>query len=114
MDLRDIPAPVMNWEATNLPEAWKNFHQHVDLIFRGPLKAKTEEEKVSYLLLWVGEKGLDVFNTWSPITGEKSKKLEHYYQKFLAHVQPKLNPIFASYKFNNKLQGTSFLDQFVT
>ena len=40
--------------------------------------------------------------------------MEPYYQKFLAHVQPKLNPIFARYKFKNELQGTSSLDQFVT
>ena len=105
MDLSGIPASVMNWEATNLLEAWKKFHQHVDLIFRGPLKAKTEEEKVSYLLLWVREKGRDIFSTWSPVEGEDSKKLEHYYEKFLVHVQPKLNPIFARYKFNNNCKG---------
>ena len=29
-------------------------------------------------------------------------------------MQPKLNPIFARYKFNNELQGTSTIDQFVT
>ena len=63
MDMSGIPAPVMNWEAINLPEAWKKFHQHVELIFQGPLKSKKEEEKVSYLLLWVGEKGRDVCNT---------------------------------------------------
>ena len=114
MDMSGIPAPVMNWEASNLAEAWKKFHQHVQLIFEGPLKAKSEEEKVSYLLLWVGDKGRDVYNTWAKIEGDDAKKLEPYYTRFLAHCQPKLNPIFARYKFNTELQGTSTIDQFVT
>lgn len=33
MDLSGIPPPKMDWESTNLPEAWKKFQQHVDLIF---------------------------------------------------------------------------------
>lgn len=86
----------------------------MELIFKGPLKSKSEEEKVSYLLLWVGEKGRDVYNTWAPFEPEEAKKLQTYYDKYLAHVQPKLNPIFARYKFNNELQGTSTIDQFVT
>ena len=114
MDMSGIPAPVMNWEASNLPEAWKKFHQHVDLIFQGPLSAKTEGEKIPYLLLWVGEKGRDVYNTWPSFTGGDVGKLEPICKKFLAHCQPKLNPIFARYKFNNELQGTSTIDQFVT
>ncbi|MCG7879803.1 MAG: hypothetical protein N0C90_26270, partial [Candidatus Thiodiazotropha endolucinida] len=114
MDLSGIPAPVMNWEASNLPEAWKKFHQHVELIFQGPLAAKTEAEKVSYLLLWVGDKGRDVYNTWTGITDEEAVLLETYYTKFKNYCQPKLNPIFARYKFNNEVQGSSSIDQFVT
>ncbi len=57
--------PTMNWEATNLPEAWRKFQQHAELMFSGPLKKKGEDEKCSYLLLWVGEKGRDIFNTWT-------------------------------------------------
>ena len=57
--------PTMNQEATNLPEAWHKFQQHAELMFSGPLKRKGEDEKCSYLHLCVGEKGCDIFNTWS-------------------------------------------------
>lgn len=97
-----------------MPEAWKKFKQHVGLIFDGPLTDKSEPEKVSYLLLWVGEKGRDVYNTWTGISEADAKKLNTYYDKFKNYVQPKLNPIFARYKFNNELQGSSSIDQFVT
>lgn len=76
MNLLGIPAPVINCEATNLPEAWKKFHQWNA---KGPLKSKSEEKKVSYLLLWVGEKGRDVYNTWAPFEGEEAKKLQTHY-----------------------------------
>ena len=33
---------------------------------------------------------------------------------FQNHVQPKSNPVFACYKFNNKIQGDSLVEQFVT
>ena len=54
----------MDWESTNLPEAWKKFQQHVDLIFSGPLSEKDENIKWKYLLLWIGDKGRDIYNTW--------------------------------------------------
>ncbi|XP_052238526.1 uncharacterized protein LOC127849814 [Dreissena polymorpha] len=83
-------------------------------MFSGPLKAKREEEKLSYLLLWPGEKGRDIHSTWGDISEEDSKKLDTYYTRFQAHVQPKLNPIFARYKFYNEIQGGDSIDAFVT
>ncbi|MCG7879449.1 MAG: RNase H-like domain-containing protein, partial [Candidatus Thiodiazotropha endolucinida] len=113
MDLSGIPQPRMDWESSNLPEAWKKFQQHVELVFNGPLKAKTEEVKCTYLLLWVGEKGRDIYNTWVMDDDDK-KKLKPHYDRFAAHVRPKLNPVFTRYKFNNEVQGTQSIEQFIT
>ena len=68
MDLSGIPPPVMNWKASNLPEQWEKFQLHVELIFSGPLKNKNEPEKVSYLLLWIGEEGRQIYKTWTGIS----------------------------------------------
>jgi hypothetical protein len=51
--MEGIPQPVMDWESTNLPEAWRKFEQHAHVIFSGPLESKKENEQCSYLLLWV-------------------------------------------------------------
>ena len=88
--------------------------RHTALMFSGPLKAKTEEEKVSYLLLWVGDKGRDICHTWTDITADDAKKLDTFYERFKKHVRPTLNPIFARYQFNNEIQGSEAIDSFVT
>jgi len=83
----------LHWEAENLPERWKRFRQHVELMFSGPLAAKKEEEKCSYLLIWCGEKGRDIANTSSNVTDEDKKKLKTYFERFANHVEPKCNPV---------------------
>lgn len=114
MDTSGVPSPRMDWDAKNLPEAWRKFKQHVELMFSGPLKRKGEDEKCSYLLLWVGEKGRDIHNTWT-LTEDESKTLKAYYDRYEAYVMPKSNVIFARYKFNEKVQGQNEpFEQFVT
>ena len=75
MDLTGVQSPQMDWDDENLPERWKRFRQHVELMFSGPLAAKKEEEKCSYLLIWCGEKGRDIANTWSDVSDDDKKKL---------------------------------------
>ncbi|KAK9539545.1 hypothetical protein VZT92_004644 [Zoarces viviparus] len=114
MENTGVPTPRMDWDSSNLPDAWREFRQHVELMFSGPLRAKEEEEKCSYLLLWIGEKGRDVYNTWT-LTADERKVLQTYYAKFEAYVTPKANPIFARYKFHEKIQkDCENFDQFVT
>ena len=62
----------------------------------------------------MGDKGRDVHATWTNISEQDSKKLETYYKRFKDHVQPKLNPIFARYKFDNEVQNQDSIDAFVT
>lgn len=104
----------MDWDSTNLPEAWRRFKQHAELMFTGPLREKEEADKCSYLLLWIGEKGRDVYNTWT-LTGDDAKKLKTYYDKYTAYITPKANPIYARYKFHERMQGEhESIEKFVT
>ena len=91
MDFYGVPAPRMDWDSTNLPEVWKRFKQHTELMFTGPLKDKAESYKCSYLLLWIGEKGCDVYNTWA-LTEDEPKILRTYYDKYTAYITLKANP----------------------
>ena len=114
MESLGISAPKMEWESSNLKEAWKRFRQVTELMFSGPLKSKSEQEKCSYLLLWVGEKGRDIYNTWT-LSEDESKKLKTYYDKYESYVKPKTNSLFCRYKLENRKQGPSEpLDQYIT
>lgn len=102
MDIAGVPSPKINWDSSNLPGEWKKFRQHVQLMFTGPLRSKNQAEKCSYLLLWVGEKGRDIFNTWA-LTEDAAKELTTYYDRFEEYVMPKKNTIFARYRFSEGL-----------
>ncbi len=105
----------MQWDSENLKENWRRFKQHVELMFSGPLKSRAEAEKCSYLLIWVGQKGRDIYNTWSDISETDRGKLKTYFDRFEKHVNPKANPVFARYKFHNKVQSSAEpVEQFIT
>ena len=61
MEMASISAPRMDWESSNLPDSWDKFQAHVEFDFKGPLKDKMEEEQVAYLLLWIGDKGREIY-----------------------------------------------------
>ena len=113
MELTGIPTPKIDWNASNLVEQWKQFQEHVSLIFSGPLTGKEESEKCTYLLLWVGHKGRDVFKSWDLSAGD-AKKLSILYAKFKGYVEPKVNSVFKRYQFNNISQDNMSIEDFVT
>ena len=53
--------PEIAWTAQDLHQEWRRFNRQAKCIFEGPLHEKEESMKVSYLKLWVGDKGLHVF-----------------------------------------------------
>ena len=70
-----MPIPSMDWNSVNLLENVKKFRQHAELIFKGALADKTAEIHVTYLLLWVGEKGREIYNTLT-LTNDERKKVD--------------------------------------
>ena len=55
MDEHNSKYPRMDWDAKDLPLAFKSFKEHCNFMFGGPLKSKSEEEKCNYVMLWAGE-----------------------------------------------------------
>ena len=55
----------MHWDAPDPITAFARFKQKCQLMFSSALEDTIVEEKVSYILLWSGEKGLDIFNSWT-------------------------------------------------
>lgn len=87
--------------------------RHAELVFTGSLKEKLQEEKVSYFLLWLGDKG-DIRHIWNDITHDDAQMLDIFFTRFRNHLRPTLNPIFAMYQFVNEIQKDETFDSYVT
>ena len=59
-----IRTPSMVWSGY-LPHELMAFKQYVTLIFKGPLSKLKSEERMTYVLIWIGEEGLRIYNTWN-------------------------------------------------
>ena len=115
MALSGIECPQMHWDGDNVKENWRRFKQHVELMFSGRLQSRREAEKCSYLLIWVGKKGRDIYNTWTDITADNKNNLQTYYDRFEAYVSLRANPVFAIFEFHGRVQGSSeTAEQFIT
>ena len=65
-------------------------------------------------MIWVGDKGSDIYNTWE-LTADEAKKLEMYYTRIETCVKPRSNKVFARYKFYLRVQQASeSFEQFLT
>ncbi len=72
-ELAGLPSPRMDWNVSDLPQALKKFKATCELYFSGPLKEKSEGEKISYLLIWTGDEGIELVSTWSLTEAERAK-----------------------------------------
>ena len=91
--------PNLNWESENLPEAFRSFKQYCCLIFDGPCSKKPKKEQVTYLLLWIGRRGRDIYDGWRWDHEDEKYSLDKVWQRFELHIEPKVNPYLACYNF---------------
>ena len=88
---------LLNGSSDNLPDVSLSFEQYCSVIFEGPFSAKTEKEKVTYLLLWIGRNGLDVYDSFQRDDNTDKYKLAPVWKKFKDYIQPKVNSWLARY-----------------
>ena len=113
-DLVGFEPPKMDWTTgPDLTTRFKRFRQKCELLFEGPLKPRAPEQKCSYLLLWAGDYGLDLFNTWN-LTTDQKKDISEYWKRFEEHVKPQANKILNRYYLRNLKQNGRPLDAFLT
>ena len=102
----------MNWLTTDLPTEFRSFRQYCELIFSGPFaeKGQSQSERVTYILLWVGQEGLRMYNTWDLSETDK-KDVEVIWAKFQALSNYRLSR-FHLQKFRHLSSET--VDEFMT
>ena len=81
----------ISWTARDLHQEWRRFSRQAECIFDGPQHEKEESVMVSYLKLWVDDKGLDVFEGFTFAKPEDAAKLKVALKKFAEHCAPRKN-----------------------
>ena len=63
-----IPAhiiPTMDWNNIDKASAFVKFRRKCDYMFQSYVKGTSAEERVSYIILWLGDEGDDIFGTFT-------------------------------------------------
>ena len=112
-ELSGITPPHFDWFSDDLPTKFQNFKSYCSLIFKGPLASKNKEEQVTYLLLWLGQEGINVYETWS-LTVEQKGDPNEIFKCFEKYFEPKINYRLNRFQLQKFKQGVSEnIDQFM-
>ena len=72
------------------PRHFKSFKQYCQLIFDGPMNAKEDKVKATYILLWIGEEGRKIFTSFD-LTADEKAKPDAIFDKFATYLESKSN-----------------------
>ena len=109
--------PSMDWSSSPgdlLHKRFKLFKQKCELIFAGPLEGKPEGKLTRLLLLWVGDKGLEIYNAATWENEGDSLKLAPVFGVLEQYTKPQSNNILARYQLRCLRQGNMSLEEFLT
>ena len=105
----------MDWTSPgDLHKRFKLFKQKCNLIFDGPLEDTDEAKKVKLLLLWIGDKGLEIYNAASWDNAAHKDQLKPVFTKLEEYTKPQSNQILARFQLRSLKQGNMTLEEFVT
>lgn len=113
-ELIGVTPPSFDWASNDLPNGFEHFEQYCKLIFTGPLSKKSDPEKVTFLLLWLGQEGIKTYNSWD-LTDQEKASPEAIFEKFKKHFEPKSNFRLNRYHLHNfRQQPHEATDDFIT
>ena len=80
--------PYMNWSSLDLPGTFKLFKKKCEIFFT--VRDIKPEKRVSHMLLYVGDEGLRIFNSWT-LSDSDREKSDVLWAKFEEHLEPKVS-----------------------
>ena len=107
--------PSMDWSSSgDVLKRFKLFRQKYEFIFEGPLEGVDQKKQVRHLLLWVGDKGLEIYNSTTWAADEDKDKTEPVLNALENYTKPQKNQILSRYQLRCLKQGDMSLEEFVT
>ena len=105
-ELAGLPIPIMDWSSSDALQARRKFKDLCQLYFSGLFKEKSEEEQISFLLIWSGNEGRELASTQT-LTADEKTKLGTYWAKFENYMAPRNNFRLARYNLHTIKQEPS-------
>ena len=91
--------PSIDWTSSgDVHERFKLFRQKCEFIFEGPLYGVDQKKQVRHLLLWVGDKGLEIYNTTTWTDAEDKNKTKEVLDALENYTKPQSNQILSRYQ----------------
>ena len=102
----------MNWSSPDLAGTFKWFQQKCDLYFT--VRDINPAQRASHILLYVGDEGLRIFNSWS-LSAADAVNPNLIWDKFTAHIEPQVNFRVQRYYLQKYIQSEEeTIDTFFT
>ena len=103
----------MNFDCGNLAATWRKWKQTMQLYLNAAMSGKTEEQQYSRFLFVTGERGREIFNTftWNKKardgveTEEYDITVKALFQKFEDYCRPKKNLIVKEEDFPSEINN---------
>ncbi|KAK2710018.1 hypothetical protein QYM36_013635, partial [Artemia franciscana] len=106
----DVRQPSINWDADNLDKEWTKFENHAKLMFDGPFAGKVEKVQCPYLLIWVADRGRELFKIFD-ITETDKEKVIPYLKSF--EIMLHQNETKSSYGIPVKTSGYNNVSEMI-
>ena len=105
----------MDWSTPgDIHKRFKLFKQKCELIFEEPRDKVEEAKKARLLLLRIGDKGPEIYNTSMWANEGDNLKIAPVMAALEAYTKPQSNQILARYQFRCLKQGDKPVEEFVT
>lgn len=113
MDKFLAPAPLT--AGANLAEQWKRFKKAFNQFLRATERnAAADPVKVALLLRTVGDRGNDIYETFTYADGQTDQQYNLVITKFDAFCRPRVNIVVQRHLLLTLKQGSLSVDEFVT
>ena len=107
------PAPLT--EVANLPEQWKRYIKTFGQFLRATEKANCDDGvKVALLLRTIGDRGNDIYDSFTYAAGESDQNYANVLAKFESFCKPRTNTVVMRHQLLTLKQGHMSIDEFLT
>ena len=114
-DLAGVKPPSFDWDSSNLAQTFKAFKRYCEIVLATPMYGnRTNKEVVNCILLWMGPKGVEIFDNWK-ITEEEKGNPTTVWASFSNYFEPKSNYRLVRFQLRDIHQNTNEkIDSFLT